>query len=59
LGFGKDKRRFSLNTLLEHVQAVLSTTPERWQRLVSTLPIDLLARPPVAGEGSVAKMLVI
>jgi len=41
-----------LNTLLEHVQAVLSTTPERWQRLVSTLPIDLLTRPPVAGEWS-------
>jgi uncharacterized damage-inducible protein DinB len=52
LGFGKDKRRFSLNTLVEHVQAVLSTTPERWQRLVSTLPIDLLTRPPVAGEWS-------
>ena len=41
-----------MNTLLEHVQAVLSTTPERWQRLVSTLPIDLLTRPPVAGEWS-------
>jgi uncharacterized damage-inducible protein DinB len=41
-----------LNALLEDVQAVLSTTPERWQRLVSTLPIDLLTRPPVAGEWS-------
>jgi len=41
-----------LNTLLEDVQAVLSTTPERWQRLVSTLPIDLLTRPPIAGEWS-------
>ena len=41
-----------MNTLLEDVQAVLSTTPERWQRLVSTLPTDLLARPPVAGEWS-------
>src|SRR5258708_36725139 len=49
---GKDKRRFSLNTLVEHVHAVLSTTPERWQRLVSTLPVDLLTRPPVAGEVS-------
>jgi uncharacterized damage-inducible protein DinB len=57
LGFGKDKRRFSLNTLLEHVQAVLSTTPERWQRLVSTLPIDLLTRPPVAGEWSALNCL--
>lgn len=41
-----------MNTLLEHVQAVLSTTPDRWQRLVSTLPIDLLTRAPAAGEWS-------
>jgi uncharacterized damage-inducible protein DinB len=41
-----------LNTILEDVQAVLSTTPERWQRLVNTLPIDLLTRPPAAGEWS-------
>jgi hypothetical protein len=52
-----EKRRFSLNTMLEHVQAVLSTTPERWQRLVSTLPIDLLTRPPVAGEWSALNCL--
>ncbi|MEO6888221.1 MAG: hypothetical protein ABI324_04430 [Ktedonobacteraceae bacterium] len=24
-----------MNILVEHVQTVLSTTPERWQRLVS------------------------
>ncbi len=41
-----------MNTSLEHVQAVLSTTPERWQRLVSTLPADLLSRAPAAGEWS-------
>lgn len=41
-----------MNTLVENVQAVLSTTPERWLRLVDTLPIDLLTRPPVAGEWS-------
>ena len=46
-----------MNTLLGHVQAVLSTTPERWQRLVSTLPIDLLTRPPVAGEWSALNCL--
>ena len=46
-----------MNTLLEHVQAVLSTTPERWQRLVSTLPIDLLTRPPAAGEWSALNCL--
>src|SRR5215469_1937522 len=46
-----------MNTLLEQVQAVLSTTPERWQRLVSTLPIDLLTRPPIAGEWSALNCL--
>lgn len=42
---------------LGDVQAVLSTTPERWQRLVSTLPIELLTRPPAAGEWSALKCL--
>lgn len=46
-----------MNTQVEHVQAVLSTTPERWQRLVSTLPIDLLTRHPVAGEWSALNCL--
>ncbi|WP_165422860.1 DinB family protein [Ktedonosporobacter rubrisoli] len=46
-----------MNTLLEHVQAVLSTTPERWQRLVATLPADLLTRQPVAGEWSALNCL--
>ncbi len=41
-----------MTTWLADVQAVLSTTPERWQRLVSTLPIDLLTRSPAAGEWS-------
>ncbi len=41
-----------MNTLLGHVQAILSTTPERWQQLVSTLPSDLLTRAPAAGEWS-------
>jgi hypothetical protein len=41
-----------LTPWLADVQAVLSTTPKRWQRLVSTLPIDLLTRPPAAGEWS-------
>ena len=46
-----------MNTLVEHVQAVLSITPERWQRLVSTLPVDLLTRPPAAGEWSALNCL--
>ncbi len=41
-----------MTTWLADVQAVLSTTPERWQRLVSALPIDLLTRPPATGEWS-------
>ena len=46
-----------MNTLLEHVQAVLSTTPERWQRLVSTLSNDLLTRAPAVGEWSALNCL--
>jgi hypothetical protein len=50
-------RRFFLDNLLEHVQAVLSTTPELWQRLVSTLPGNLLTRVPAAGEWSALNCL--
>ena len=46
-----------MNTLVEHVQAVLSTTPERWQQLVSTFPLDMLTRPPAAGEWSALNCL--
>ena len=46
-----------MNTWLENVQAILSTTPERWQRLVSTLPIDLLTRPATEGEWSALNCL--
>ncbi|HEU5229686.1 MAG TPA: DinB family protein [Ktedonobacteraceae bacterium] len=46
-----------MSTWLEQVQAVLSTTPERWQQLVGTLPPDLLTRPPTAGEWSALNCL--
>jgi uncharacterized damage-inducible protein DinB len=46
-----------MDNLLENVLAVLSTTPERWQRLVSTLPSDLLSRPPAPGEWSALNCL--
>ena len=46
-----------MNTELEPVHAVLSTTPERWQRLVSTFPIDLLTRPAAEGEWSALNCL--
>jgi uncharacterized damage-inducible protein DinB len=46
-----------LKSLFEHVHAVLSITPERWQQLVNTLPFDLLTRPPAAGEWSALRCL--
>ena len=46
-----------MNNLVEDVRAVLSITPERWQRLASTLPADLLSRPPATGEWSALKCL--
>lgn len=51
-GQGSDNRRCLLAPWLADVQAVLSITPERWQRLASTLPLELLTRPPAAGEWS-------
>jgi uncharacterized damage-inducible protein DinB len=41
-----------LNISVERVRAILSTTPARWQQLVSALPIDLLIRQLAAGEWS-------
>ena len=46
-----------MNTLVEQVQAILSTTPERWQRLVNALPGDLLTRPAAEGEWSALNCL--
>lgn len=46
-----------MTELVEDVVAVLSTTPERWQRLVSTLPAELLTRSPAAGEWSALQCL--
>lgn len=46
-----------MHTVVERVYAILSTTPERWQRLVRTLPGDLLARPPIDGEWSALQCL--
>jgi uncharacterized damage-inducible protein DinB len=45
------------SSLRQDVHAVLSSTSERWQRLVSTLPADLLARPPAEGEWSALECL--
>lgn len=42
---------------VERVHAVLSITTQRWRQLTATLPDDLLARPPVAGEWSALQCL--
>jgi hypothetical protein len=39
------------------VRSVLSTTPERWQRLAHALPDDLLQRKPKPGEWSALECL--
>ncbi len=46
-----------MTTWLEDVQAILSTTPHRWQQLVSTLPVELLSRAPAEGEWSALNCL--
>lgn len=44
-------------TWLEDVQAVLSTTPQRWQQMVGTFPVELLNRAPAEGEWSALNCL--
>lgn len=46
-----------MNKQVTDVVAVLSTTPERWQRLVSAVPTDLLSRPAAPGEWSALNCL--
>ena len=41
-----------MDDLVEHVLAILSTTPERWRALAGTVQGDLLARAPAPGEWS-------
>jgi uncharacterized damage-inducible protein DinB len=46
-----------LHTSVERVHTVLSITAQRWQQLTGTLPNELLARPPAAGEWSALQCL--
>lgn len=39
-----------MDDVLAKAKAVLSTTPGRWLLLIDHLPVDLLERPPAAGE---------
>ncbi len=41
-----------MENFFSDVRSVLSTTPERWQRLAQALPDDLLQRKPQPGEWS-------
>jgi DinB family protein len=43
--------------LLTSARSVLETTAPRWTRLIETLPAELLARPPAAGEWSAVDCL--
>lgn len=45
------------DNMLNEIRAVLTTTPERWLRLVETLPEELLERAPEPGEWSAADCL--
>lgn len=45
------------DNLLPQVQAVLSTTAERWLCLTTTIPIELLTRPAAHGEWSALECL--
>ena len=42
---------------IRQIRSVLETTLERWQRLLVTLPQELLARPPAPGEWSALECL--
>ena len=41
-----------MDDLLQHALTILSTTPERWRALATTVQPDLLARTPATGEWS-------
>jgi hypothetical protein len=41
-----------MENILEMTSLVLTTTPLRWENLARTLPVELLSRPPAAGEWS-------
>lgn len=41
-----------MSNQLEMVRAILSTTAARWSNLIESVPVELLARTPAAGEWS-------
>src|SRR5260221_8449904 len=47
-----------LTDVLAMVKAVLATTATRWLDMTEGLPVDLLNRPPAAGEWSASECLI-
>jgi len=47
-----------MDELLMWVRSVISTTPERWQRMTQVYPIELLTAPPAPKEWSAVECLV-
>src|SRR5579864_4184572 len=43
--------------IIAMLKSILSTTPERWQQLVDTVPHELLTRQPAPGEWSALECL--
>ncbi|MCB9453346.1 MAG: DinB family protein [Anaerolineaceae bacterium] len=46
-----------MDNLLQHLQAILQTTPARWNALVQTVPEELLTRKPAPAEWSALECL--
>ena len=46
-----------MDKTIEHIHAVLETTAKRWSEMAATLPAELLARVPAAGEWSAIECL--
>jgi hypothetical protein len=46
-----------MSELLPRVMSILSTTPDRWNRLVNTIPFHLLNEKPAMGEWSAIECL--
>ena len=46
-----------MENILDWARLVLATTPIRWANMARTLPLELLTRPPAAGEWSALECL--
>jgi len=46
-----------MENILDWMRSVLATTPIRWENMAQTLPVELLTRPPAAGQWSALECL--